>query len=34
MQITISNNIIRQFDLCYNPSDVITDENEELNIKD
>jgi hypothetical protein len=34
MYKTISNEIIRQFQPCYDPSDVIKDENEELPIKD
>jgi hypothetical protein len=34
MYKTISNEIIRQFNPCYDPSKVITDENEELPIKD
>jgi hypothetical protein len=34
METTISNNIIRKFKPCYDPSDVIKDENEELPIKD
>jgi hypothetical protein len=34
MYKTISNAIIRQFKPCYDPSELITDENEELPIKD
>jgi hypothetical protein len=34
MYKTISNEIIRKFHPCYDPSDVIKDENEELPIKD
>jgi hypothetical protein len=34
MYKTISNAIIRKFKPCYDPSDVITDENEELPIKE
>jgi hypothetical protein len=34
MYKTISNEIIRQFNPCYDPSKFITDENEELPIKD
>jgi hypothetical protein len=34
MYKTISNDIIRQFQLCYYPSKLIRDENEELPIKD
>jgi hypothetical protein len=34
MYKTISNEIIRQFNPCYDPSEVIKDENEELPIKD
>jgi hypothetical protein len=34
MYKTISNKIIREFNPCYDPSDVIKDENEELPIKD
>jgi hypothetical protein len=34
MYKTISNEIIRKFQPCYDPSEVITDENEELSIKD
>jgi hypothetical protein len=34
MYRTISNKIIRKFHPCYDPSKVITDENEELPIKD
>jgi len=33
MYKTISNEIIRQFNPCYDPSKVITDENEELTVK-
>jgi hypothetical protein len=33
MYKTISNNIIRKFKPCYDPSDVITDETEELSVK-
>jgi len=33
MDKTISNEIIRQFDPCYDPSEIITDENEELSVK-
>jgi hypothetical protein len=34
MYKTISNKIIRQFNPCYDPSDVIKDENEELTVKE
>jgi membrane protein involved in colicin uptake len=34
MKKTISNEIIRKFHPCYDPSDVIKNENEELSIKD
>jgi hypothetical protein len=34
MYKTISNSIIRKFKPCYDPSELITDENEELPIKD
>jgi hypothetical protein len=34
MYKTISNEIIRQFNPCYDPSKFITDENEELTVKD
>jgi hypothetical protein len=34
MYKTISNEIIREFKPCYDPSEVIKDENEELSIKD
>jgi hypothetical protein len=34
MYKTISNEIIRQFQPCYDPSKVITDENEELTVKE
>jgi hypothetical protein len=34
MEKTISNEIIRKFKPCYDPSEVIKDENEELSIKD
>jgi hypothetical protein len=33
MYKTISNKIIRKFNPCYDPSEVITDENEELSVK-
>jgi len=33
MHTVISNSIIRQFDPCYDPSKFITDENEELTVK-
>jgi hypothetical protein len=34
MYKTISNKIIRKFNPCYDPSDVIKDENEELTVKE
>jgi hypothetical protein len=34
MKITISNEIIRRFDPCYDPSRFIKDENEELTVKE
>ena len=34
MQTTISNRIIRKLNPCYNPSEVVKDENEELPVKE